>query len=277
MPLASSIEIQKESGDKQPFSVQKFQRSLKRSGLASNQLKEISSTVLPKIYSGMKTRDLYKHSLKEIKRFSPKAAINYSLKKALFSLGPQGYYFEDYIAKFMQYLGYQTKTRCIFRGKKIKHEIDVQAINYQNNILIECKFHHSQGIKNDVKLPLYIKARYQDIQQANKQEDFTQLWIFSNTSFTLDALLYSEGENITLMGTNSPKDYNFLDQIKTNGLYPVTSLYGLSKFEQQTLLKKNIILCKELLNHKKTLLKMGLSSEEINCLFQDIDYLLGDP
>ncbi len=192
----------------------------------------------PRFRSGLSTHALFQHSIPLIQKQSPLSAVHYSLKRSLFELGPAGEKFELYFARFMQELGYQTQNRQTLKGQDVSHEIDVIGKKNDQAVLVECKFHNHQGTKNDVKLPLYVKARFDDINAALTPHPFDELWIASNTSFTKDAILYANFHHIKLWGANTPVQESFLDLIKKLKLYPLTSLKNLKRQQIEFLWQK---------------------------------------
>ena len=84
------IKIYKSSGYPESFSRTKLKRSLQHSGLTKKQCEDISDRICQEIHEGEKTRDIYRKALKLINQSSHLAAVHYSLKRALFDLGPSG-------------------------------------------------------------------------------------------------------------------------------------------------------------------------------------------
>ena len=77
------------------------------------------------------------------------------------------------------------------QGKCVTHEIDVIAEKDNQLTLIVCKYRNQPGIAVDVKTPLYINSRFEDV-LANVSlkfsgKDFTG-WIMTNLRFTKDAI-----------------------------------------------------------------------------------------
>ena len=104
-------------------------------------------------------------------------ASKYKLKKAIYELGPTGYPFENFISAILKYSGYKTTTGEILQGICIKHEIDVLAHKNGDTTMIECKFHGEQGYNCNVKVPLYINSRYQDVKSFwNNNINTARLW-----------------------------------------------------------------------------------------------------
>lgn len=271
--LLGHFKIIKSSGEIQPFSLKKLKRSFERCGLSSYDCNKVIEQLKPALKQGITTKELYSKAYRLLHRTSPMAAVLYSLKRALNELGPTGYHFEDYMAKYAQELGYSTEVRKVLKGEAVSHEVDVIAHKKKATVLLECKFHNHQGKKNDIKLVLYVKARYDDLLKHPYR--FNELWIASNTSFTQDALAYADFHQIQLLGTNSPKDENLLAQIERFNLYPITSLRRLKRAYIDALLKRGIYLVRELVNEPEAMRRIGMDDHEIARLYPDIFLLLG--
>ena len=78
-------------------------------------------------------------------------------------LGPTGFPFEQFVAEIFKAEAYSTITDQIVQGKCVEHEIDVVAWKEKELIMVEAKFHTDFNLKSDLKIVLYVKARYDDI------------------------------------------------------------------------------------------------------------------
>ena len=268
------IDILKSSGAYEHFSPQKLHNSLRLTGLSRDRANVIVEDVVKKIAPGDSTKDIFRHAYRLVRKESPIAAVHYSLKKALQGLGPTGYVFENYTAKFFQETGYKTKLDVTLRGRYVTHEIDVVASNGQEKFFVECKFHNNAGHKNDVKVALYVKARWDDLHEGPDGRDLSGYYLVTNTAFTQDAISYAEGTGLHLLGVNAPRDHSFIEQIRAYKLYPITSLARLKKHVREQLIDRDIILCRELLVNRALLLKFGMDDAQIDLLYQDINNLL---
>ncbi|MBC7537463.1 MAG: restriction endonuclease [Bacteriovorax sp.] len=268
--IGSKPHIFKSTGELEKFSAKKLERSLQRTGLRPKYCKEITKEVTEKIKPGTSTRDIFKHTIKLIRKKSPIAATHYSLKKSLLELGPTGFEFEYFVSKYFKEIGFTTYVGVIVQGEFVRHEVDIVASKPNYQAYVECKFHNTVGRSNDIKIVLYIKARWDDLKNGPDGKYLREFYVASNTTFSKDALDYAQGTGLQLLGVNAPADESFLDKIKKHKLYPITSLKRLKKIYCQELLLQKIILCKDLLTERKLLLKMGMSEEEIKSLFSDI-------
>lgn len=217
--------------------------------------------------------DIFKSALKHVRNTSPLATVHYSLKRSLFALGPEGHNFEAFVARYFEARGFRTETCKNLKGKHVRHEVDVIASDGTNRFYIECKFHNHAGIKNDVKIALYVKARWDDLKEGPEGKNLTGYYVASNTAFTLDALTYSKGTGLRLLGLNAPEGSSFLEEIKVLRLYPITSLSSLGKGQKRHLLSKGIILAQDLKGKEDLLRSFGFRSSLIDRLGEEITYL----
>ncbi|MFA6236371.1 MAG: ATP cone domain-containing protein [Bacteriovorax sp.] len=272
--MKPKTQIIKSTGEFEPFSARKLERSIHRAGLRPKDCRKITKHVSEKIKPGVSTSEIYKETIRLISQQSAVAATHYSLKKALLALGPAGYEFEFFVAKYFEAIGYETYVGIILQGEFVRHEVDVVASKTNYQLYTECKFHNNVGIKNDIKTVLYVKSRWEDLKNGPDGKYLKGYCVASNTAFTHDAIVYAKGTGLQLLGVNAPTDESFLDKIKKYKLFPITSLKKLKKMYCQELLGRKIILCKDLLNQRGLLLKMGLSEAEIKSLFNDINKII---
>ena len=267
------FKILKASGYPEPFSKNKLIKSLQRTGLPRKECEHICDEVLSQISEGTKSSDIFNKTLKLVKQTSPIASIHYSLKKSLFELGPEGHHFENFVSKYFEEIGYRTEIRKLLRGKFVQHEVDVIAEIKEKQHFIECKFHNHAGLKNDVKVSLYVKARWDDLRQGLDGKKLKNFYIASNTAFTEDAITYANGTGLFLLGINMPSEDSFLDEIKKLKLYPVTSLRYLPRTFKNNFLHRGIVLARDVLFQKEQLIKQGMKQEDINILMKEIEML----
>lgn len=273
--MSAKKTILKASGATEYFSPKKLQSSILRTGLPPKVCKEITKEITKKIKPGITTKEIYSDTIKLVKQKSTTAAVHYSLKKALTALGPTGYEFENFVAKYFEELGFSTYVGVILQGQFVRHEVDVVASKINYNVYVECKFHNSSQ-KNDIKTVLYIKSRWDDLKNGPDGKYLREYYIVSNSAFSSDAIQYAHGTGLKLLGVNAPKDQSFLDEIRKYKIFPITSLRRLKKNILNQLLAKKIFLCKDLLRERRFLLKLGMSLSEIDIVFNDVKNIINE-
>jgi hypothetical protein len=271
------IRIRKASGLPQSFSKQKLFRSLQRTGLPHHECKKISEKVEKEITEGTNTKEIYQKTLKLVKQQSPLASVHYSLKKSLFELGPEGHLFEIFVARYFKEIGYSVSLCHTLQGFLVKHEVDVIAKKNGEDYFSECKFHNHSGVKNDIKVALYVKSRWDDLRKGPDGKNLKGYFIVSNTSFTSDAIVYGNGTGLSLLGVNMPENDSFLDKIKELKLYPLTSLRHLPRWMKKELLAREIVLARDVLVSSSHLRDMGMSEDQLTLLKEEIETLNARP
>jgi len=263
-----SINILKYNGEYEVFSFQKLEDSLLKTGASLQKVEKIIAALKPHLYDGIKSKEVYKKAYQLLKKTNKIYASKYSLKRAIFDLGPTGYPFEKLIGALLKEKGFQTQVGVILPGACVTHEIDVLATKEGVSYAIECKFHSSTNTISNVKVPLYINSRFLDIQKEwNKNPDnksfLKQGWLITNTRFSEDAINYGKCIGLTLMSWDYPKNKGIKDHISHYGLYPITALTHLTKREKEILIDNDIILTKEILEKKHLLEKLGISEKKV--------------
>ncbi len=272
------ITVKKFSGELEPFSIKKLQKSLQKSGASTEVIHKIIESIKPKLYNGISTKEIYSNAFSILKKHNRLHASKFSLKKAIFDLGPTGYPFERLVGALLKQKGFKTKVGIILSGKCVTHEIDVLAEKDNYTYAIECKFHLKPNYANNVKIPLYINSRFLDIQEqwnknSQKKSFLKQGWIVTNTKFTEDAINYAKCAGLLLLSWDYPKENSIKNNIDKFGLYPITVLTSLTKREKKLLIENDIILTKELLKTSIILKKIGFSDVKVRKVLSEVQDL----
>ena len=192
-------------------------------------------------------------------------------------LGPSGFPFEKFLADMMIEHGYQAMTDQVIRGHCVDHELDVIAYNDKRLVMIEAKFHNEPGTKTDAKVALYIKARKDDLANAEfnyghkrKMDDF---WLITNTKFSTSAIQYAKCVGLTIIGWNYPAKGNLQDMVEATGLHPITCLTHLTKSEKDILLGNGLVLCRDVAGKPEVLSALGFSDLEVAKVLSEAEAL----
>jgi Restriction endonuclease/ATP cone domain len=242
------ILITKADGEREPFDPAKLEHSLQLAGASSTMRAKILAHLMHELRPGMMTEDIYRRAY-EILRAEEVApvAARYSIKRAVFSLGPSGFPFEQFLAEVMRAHGWSAHAEVQLVGRCAPHEVDVLAEKDGKRIGIEAKFHNDPAGKTDIKDALYVKARYDDLRnapQASQRVD--EGWLVTNTNFTRNAIRYAQCSNLTLIGWDYPRTRGLLTLIEEGKVHPLTCLTTLSDSEKRRLLEQKIVLCKHI-------------------------------
>ncbi len=273
-----SINITKSSGEEVRFSIEKLRNSLKHSGADDKLVKQIVNIVRDELYQGISTKEIYNRAFSLLKKKKSVFASKYKLKKAIYELGPTGFPFEKFVAAILNYSGYTTDVGKIMPGICVDHEIDVFAEKNGTVSIIECKFHGEEGRNCNVKVPLYINSRYQDVKrQWEKRKNTTKKMgpggVATNTRFTKDALAYGNCIGLSLLSWDYPKENGLKDRVDRLGLYPITVSHLLTKREKNFLLSRDVILCRQLAHDKFFLDHLGISEIRKDKILKEIGML----
>jgi hypothetical protein len=268
--------ITKASGTQESFSSEKLRHSLAKSGANEATIDNILSEIESKLYDGISTKKIYQAAFNMLKRNNRSHAGRYNLKRAIMALGPSGFPFEKYIAAIFEWEGYKVQTQLFLEGACVTHEIDVLAENETEFLLIECKYHNGVGIVSDVKIPLYINSRYQDVLKNWGKTSTTKLLnccLVTNTKFSSDAVTYGNCIGIKLLGWDYPTKKSLSNLIDKSGLYPITCLTTLTNKEKENLLAESVVLCSSLLQNETLLCKVGIAQSRMPSVMAEIKSL----
>ena len=272
------IDIVKSSGKKVKFSLHKLSKSLKRTGADEDTINKILDKVRDELYQGISTKEIYNRAFVLLKKKNSYLASKYKLKKAIYELGPTGFPFEYFISAVLKNSGYVTEVGKILQGKCVSHEVDVIAHKNNETTVIECKFHSQQGYNCNVKVPLYINSRYQDIKthwDTNKKNNtiLTPGWVVTNTRFTEDAIKFGKCIGLYLLSWDYPENDGLKDRIDRLGLYPITTSTLLTNREKQFLLSREIVLCRDLIGDVFFLDHLGISESRKKRILEELEQL----
>ncbi|MCW9054732.1 MAG: ATP cone domain-containing protein [Candidatus Pacebacteria bacterium] len=276
--MEKEVLIKKTDGSMEPFQSGKLRRSLRRAGASDEHVEEIVAEVLGMLESRMSTTQIYKkaHSLLR-KKEACTVTARYSLKRAVFALGPSGFPFEAFIGELYQAEGYRVSNNDILEGRCVSHETDMLATSDNKTIAAEIKFHNRLGIKTDLKAALYVKARFDDLVGVyDKKLDVTisEGVLITNTKFTSNAERYGTCAGLSMISWSYPhKDGNLHARIIGAGLHPVTCLPSISSREKRILLEHNLVLCRDIKEHSGELVRYGISEKKIPVLLEEASTL----
>lgn len=268
--MPNEINVTKASGEVQPFSLDKLKNSLSRAHATAEEIKFITESLIPKLYEGITTKKIYSEAFRLLRGQSKTKAARYYLKKGLMEFGPTGFPFERFIGEIFKFRGYTIQIDKILNGKCVTHEIDVIGEKEKQIVFAECKYRNQSGFTVDVKTPLYIYSRYQDVLDngllTGSDKEFIG-WIVTNTKFTDDALAYGNCKGLKMLSWNYPKNNSLKDIIDVSGLYPLTCLTTITKNEKQQLLEKNYILANEVYKNEEVLRSIGINENRLKLIF----------
>ncbi len=260
--------IIKANGQEERFRPNKLKKSLRRSGVTPAQAQEIVSLIEDDLRGGETTSYIYKRAFGLLrKKGNDIPAARYSLKQAIRELGPTGFPFEKFVGKLFEAQGYTVKVGQTLKGACVNHEVDVVAIKGKEVVLVEAKFRNRSGDDIGVRVPLYMKSRFEDILNnipPPKRRNY-RCMIVTNTRFSVDARKYVDCVgNIELVGWRFPKDRGLEYMIESSGLHPITVLNILSREEKLKLFEKGLVVCQDVERAPHKLYSIGLPKNKVD-------------
>lgn len=260
------MKVIKASGEVQDFSKRKLYYTILEAGgskkLANDAVKEVKSIY----FDGITTKQILEHLVKFLKR-EPGVSERYDLKRAIMSLGPSGFPFEDFIARLLEFYGYDTNASNKLKGRKIYHEVDVIA-KKKKKWMIECKYHNESGITTRLHPALYTYARFLDLSRHR----FSGAWLITNTHCSLDAKRYAQGVGLKITSWKYPKKKSLRDLIEKKEVYPITILKSLPAKTRQKFYDLKLLVINDLLEKSVDWLvrETGLNEKRVNNVLNEV-------
>ena len=268
-----TVSVTKASGEVVPFEEGKLIHSLERSGADSGSIRQVMAEVNAHLFEGITTKQIYKMAFAILKKKTAASAARYQLKAAIADLGPTGYPFERLIGALFEYQGHSVKVGQLVQGHCVQHEVDVIAHKDNVRHMMECKFHSDTTRKCDVKVPLYIRSRFVDVEQGwLRKEPHLECegWVVTNARFTADAIQYGTCIGLNLLSWDHPRHGSLKERIDTSGLHPITCLTTLKKSEKQLLLADGIVLCRDLQMTPDAMNGIGLTIARMDRVMHEV-------
>lgn len=268
------VTVRKSDGTSQLFEEEKLVQSLRRVHASDEVIEEIVDQVEREMKDGITTSEIYSRAFELLKKFSHRSAVKYSIRRAIFDLGPDGFPFEKFVARIFGVWGYEAITDQIVPGRCVEHEVDVIAWKGSDLAMVEAKFHNEFGTKSDLKVVLYIKARYDDLSDnlfdfGGTKRRLSERWLVTNTKFTDKAIKYGECENLKMIGWNYPRDRSLHEVIEKYSLHPITSLTTLSNMQKRDLVGRGCLVCLDLVMKPEILHDIGIKDEQKDMVIEE--------
>jgi len=273
-----SVSIVKASGQSEDFDIRKLVDSLVRSGASEDIALEIAQKVAAQITPHARTKHIFRMARKLLRKYNRAADMRYSIKRAIYSLGPAGYQFEQYFARILREYGYSVEVNRILKGYCVTHEVDVFALRDNAGFVIECKYHSNGGIPTDVKTALYIYSRFNDIKKAYESNTanavvIKQGWLVTNTRCSTDAIKFAECMGLRIVSWRYPQKESLEKMIENRRLYPVTILTSVKRNILDILFRNKFILAKDIavIDQETFLSRSGLDTQTARMLKREAD------
>lgn len=273
------IQITKADGSIEYFKVEKLRRSLRRAGATPTEVNEIVDQITTELYNGIQTQEIYRRAFSLLRERELPIAARYSLRRALFNIGPTGFPFELLLSRLFTAEGYSVRTGIVIPGKCAEHEIDIAAFNETHSFVGEAKFHSRPGIKTDLQVAMYSYARLLDLRDNRIcQEDvcsIKEFWLITNTKFTSAVERYCECVGINLLSWDYPRHNNLHDRLQRYCLYPISVLQQLTASQANILIDRGVIVCQDLIDQPQVLRHLHISTRKQEGIMHEANAIVG--
>ncbi len=264
------ILVKKMDGELEPFDIEKLKNSLKNAGASQRAVDTISEHIEKELYPGVTTQEIYAHAFEILKHFEKKpVAARYSLKRAIFDLGPSGFPFEQFVSSVFKELGYKhVKVGVQMQGSCAPHELDIYAEKNGKSIGAELKFHNTPGFKTDLKVALYVWARFKDLLHARHKID--DGWLITNTRFTKNVIKFAKCSGLKILGWDYPYGNGLVKIIERSKVHPITALTTLKASHKKMLIERDVVTCKQALKILNETGSLGISHSDISAVEEEL-------
>ncbi len=271
--------IIKADGTREVFDPVRLVVSLERSGAGEHTAERIARAVTSTVIPGASSKEIYTRAFSLLRKEARPVAARYALRRALLELGPTGHPFEDFISHLYRTEGWHVETRKIIKGKCVSHEVDFYASHKEQNefLAAELKYHNDSGYKTDLKVALYVKSRFDDIfacDESVRSCPIDRGILVTNTKFTSEAIAYAECSGVELLGWGYPVNNNLFIRMSRTKVYPITALMSLSLAEKRLLIEHETIAVDEIIDDRRRLDILHLSTERVGELLAEAEGLL---
>jgi hypothetical protein len=272
------IHITKADGTTQLFEEDKLVSSLKRVGASSEVIDDIVDEVEKEMWDGIPTEDIYRRAFELLRKHSAPVAVKYSIRRGMFELGPDGFPFEKFVARIFKVWGYESITDQTLTGTCVEHEVDVVAWKENELAMAEVKFHNDFGLKSDLKVSLYVKARFDDLAETTFEygglkRKLTDRFLVTNTKFTEAAIQYGTCKGLKMISWNYPSDKSLHKIIENYGLYPITCLVSISHQQKKDLIALGILACPDIAANPDVLKAVGIHPEAAKVVLAEVEMI----
>lgn len=277
--MSDALAIVKADGSSEPFDPRRLVMSLERAGAGAHTAERIAERIVRSTRPGMSSKAVYTRAFALLRKEARPVAARYALRRAMLELGPTGHPFEDFVSRLFRAEGWKVETRKMIQGKCVAHEVDFYAShpNKDEFLAAELKYHNDPSYKTDLKVALYVKARFDDIFSCNEDArtcPITRGILVTNTKFTSEAIAFAECAGIELLGWGYPEHGTLFERMNRAKVYPITALTGLTRAEKRLLIEQGTITAGEILDNRAALDVLHLSPDRVGELIAEAEGML---
>ena len=267
------IYVTKISGEQELFSEEKLRNALQRASVVPHLIDDAVSAVRAQLRNGIPTGEIYRLAFAYLRSRELGSASRYGLRRAIMDMGPDGHPFEKLVAEIFESQGFTAQTSVVLQGRCVQHEVDVVAVKGDRKIMVECKFHHEQEVKSDVKVALYIQARFEDLKES---QGFTEAWLVTNTKLSYDAIQYAQCAGMHAVGWSYPREGSLQNWIERIDLHPITILESITNQEKHVWLENGIVSCRDIRQRPNVFAVANIHEHQQKKILDEIQGLCGE-
>lgn len=273
----AGIPIVKADGTIETFVPERLESSLRRAGAGTHAARRITETISRTVVPGASSKEIYAKAFALLRKEARPVAARYALRRALLEFGPSGHPFEDFVSQLFRADGWSVKTRQMMQGKCVTHEVDFYATRGNEYLAAELKYHNDPAYKTDLKVALYVKARFEDVWQCDPAYQTCPVnrgFLVTNTKFTSEAIAYASCAGIELLGWSHPEGAGLLEGMYRTKTYPITTLTALSHAEKRLLIDRGVVTVDQLLREKAVFGELRIAPSRVGEIRAEADGLL---
>ena len=273
----AGVPIVKADGTIETFSPDRLRDSLRRAGAGTHTSDHITDRISATVVPGASSKEIYARAFALLRKEARPVAARYALRRALLEFGPTGHPFEDFVSELFRVNGWQVSTRRLMQGRCVVHEVDFYATKGEEYLAAELKYHNDPGYKTDLKVALYVKARFEDIwhcDPAYQSCPVNRGFLITNTKFTSEAIAYATCAGIELLGWSYPHGAGLLEEMSRTHTYPITTLTTLTHSEKRLLIDRGVVTVGRLAQDPKSLDDLRMAPSRVGEIQAEADGLL---
>lgn len=252
---------------------------MQRAGVPGDTARYICNEVFKRLRPGDSTNKIFRETFQLLLGYNIEWAARYALERAVDSLGPAGFLFEQYVEAILKSMGFSTRRNVFVEGECVTHEVDVLAEKGDFRYLVEAKYRNGHKVKTHIDQIMYADARLEDVKRRSSKENTGfqyQMFVITNAYFTQNAIQYAQCRNMRLLGWRYPREESLISIAERNKLYPITVLPSLTHETLERLAQHKIILLHDILSYSRDdiELKLGLSPDLAEKIWEETKAIL---
>jgi hypothetical protein len=251
--------VMKADGARQLFDREKIVRTCLRMGASRKIADSIAEKVEKKLYDGISTNKILNMTLRLLRYYKPSIRNILDLRRGL-SLMNSKPEFEFFVQILLAQNGFEVTPNRVVRGKCVEHEVDAIAKKGGMTYFVEVKHHVNYHTPTGLDESRIARAILEDITEGvgagSCDLKIDKAMLVTNTRYSEHAMRYGKCRKLLQIGWSSPASLSLQSMIQERNLYPLSCLRGLKRETRTKLVNSRIVLIKQLLEEKTSMLAM---------------------